>query len=106
MLASRMVPFRMMRYHVLAIGRYPNSYAIQTGNLNGCWLAGERHQLQFELPEGVIQPSWKRIGFNVYGCGLVLDPENKLCIFFTLNGKLFGELVIFKRLTKKEVMSN
>jgi hypothetical protein len=54
-------------------------------------LAGERHL--FELPEGAIRPKWKEY-WNVLGCGLVLDPEDKLAIFFTLNGKLFGELVL------------
>jgi hypothetical protein len=73
------------------IGRYSNSYAIRTDPfLDECWLAGERHY--FELPEGATRPEMKEYG-NVFGCGLVLDPENKLCIFFTLNGKLRGELV-------------
>jgi hypothetical protein len=53
-----------------------------------CWLAGEEHR--FEYPEGAIRP--RRVdGINVHGCGLVLDPKNKLSIFFTLNGILLGE---------------
>jgi hypothetical protein len=56
-----------------------------------CWLAGEYHP--FELPEGAIRPKMKKNG-NVYGCGIVLDPNNKLAIFFTLNGQLLGELML------------
>jgi hypothetical protein len=75
------------------IGQYPNSYGIPTDhNYYGCYLAGENHQL--ELPEGAIQPRWERNISNVHGCGLVLDPDNKLSIFFTLNGQLEGELAM------------
>jgi hypothetical protein len=74
------------------IGRYPNSYAIPIVTyLNECLLAGETHH--FELPEGAIEPSWKLNDINVHGCGLVLDSEDKLWIFFTLNGNLVGEFV-------------
>jgi hypothetical protein len=55
-----------------------------------CLLAGVSHQ--FEMTEGAIRHGWKH-RINVYGCGLVLDTKNKLWIFFTLNGKLMGELV-------------
>jgi hypothetical protein len=73
--------------------QFENSYAIQTGPDDyGCWLAGETHQ--FELPEGSVQPLWDCDSVFVYGCGLVLDPEGKLAIFFTVNGKLLGELVL------------
>jgi hypothetical protein len=54
-------------------------------------LAGVQHR--FEFPEEAIRPREKEYG-NVYGCGLVLDPEDKLSIFFTLNGYLLGELVL------------
>jgi hypothetical protein len=70
------------------IGEYSNSYAVPTGYFHGCRLARETHH--FELPEGAIRPRWKRNGMNVSGCGLVLDPEEKLWIFFTLNGNLLG----------------
>jgi hypothetical protein len=67
--------------------------------LHECRLAGECYY--FELPEGAIQPRLK-CGMNVYGCGLVLDPEDQLSIFFTLNGKLKGELVLeVLRISKK-----
>jgi hypothetical protein len=74
----------------LFIGQYSNSYAILTND--SCWLAGERHQL--DLPEGAIEPRWKSNGINVFGCGLVLDPEDKVWIFFTLNGQLKGVLTL------------
>jgi hypothetical protein len=77
------------------IGGYSNSYAMPIighhHHCYGCLLAGERHR--FELPEGAIQPEMKQFG-NVFGCGLVLDPDNNLAIFFTLNGKLLGELML------------
>jgi hypothetical protein len=74
------------------LGDYSNSYAIQTGYLYACWLAGESHN--FEFPEGAIQPRWKSNGSNVMGCGIVLNPEDKLWIFFTFNGQLLGELAL------------
>jgi hypothetical protein len=55
-------------------------------------LAGESHP--FELPDGAIQPEPKNVGKNVMGCGLVLDSDNKLAIFFTSNGYLSGEFVL------------
>jgi hypothetical protein len=73
------------------IGRFSNSYAIPNGYFYGCWLAGEVHQ--FELPEGSICLKRNR-DINVFGCGLVLDSEDKLAIFFTFNGQLLGELVL------------
>jgi hypothetical protein len=45
---------------------------------------------EFEWPNGVkVVPEWTCPG-NVTGCGLLLNPENKLSIFFTLNGILLG----------------
>jgi hypothetical protein len=76
------------------IGRDSNSYAIPIVGHHciACRLAGERHR--FELPEGAIRPDTKENG-NVFGCGLVLDSEDKLAIFFTLNGQLLGKLMTF-----------
>jgi hypothetical protein len=73
------------------IGDYPNSYAITTVPhlLNWCHLAGETHR--FELPNGAIRPKVKVSDTNVYGCGLVMDPNDKLAIFFTVNGTLMGQ---------------
>jgi hypothetical protein len=77
------------------VGRNSNSYAILIiGHYcYRCWPAGEIHH--FELPVGANQPEMKEYG-NVYGCGLVLDPDNKLAIFFTLNGQLLGEVEILR----------
>jgi hypothetical protein len=70
------------------IGEYPNSYAVRTV-ICCCRLAGETHY--FELVDGAIQsPAPKLNGTDVYGCGLVIDPNDKLAIFFTLNGILIG----------------
>jgi hypothetical protein len=71
------------------IGWCRNSYAILDGFQNECYLAGESHS--FQLPEGAIRRPEMKEYANTYGCGLVLDPENKFAIFFTLNGQLLGE---------------
>jgi hypothetical protein len=47
---------------------------------------------RFELPVGTIPPEMKQFE-NVCGCGLLLDPKDKVAMFFTLNGKLYGKLV-------------
>jgi hypothetical protein len=58
--------------------------------LYDCLLAGETHPFE-KLPKGAIRPKWKYNSINVFGCGLVLDSEDKLAIIFTLNGQLIGE---------------
>jgi hypothetical protein len=60
------------------IGNYANSYASSTSNY------------QYLLAKG-YQP-FERYR-DVFGCGLVLDPDNKLVIFFTLNGQLWGKFI-------------
>jgi hypothetical protein len=46
----------------------------------------------YELPNGVnVVPKWNGRG-DVLGCGLLLNPENKVAIFFTMNGMLLGKL--------------
>jgi hypothetical protein len=78
----------------LTVGRYANSYAISTGYFDyGIWL--EDFELQYdEMPEGTFEPDWRSDRTTLYGCGLVLDPEDKLFIFFTVNGRLVGELAL------------
>jgi hypothetical protein len=72
---------------------HSNSYAIRIPYhyCYGCWIDGETHR--FELPEGAIRPAMKEVG-NAIGCGIVLDSEDKLAIFFTLNGQVCGELML------------
>jgi hypothetical protein len=75
--------------------QYRNSYTISTGGYSFEYesvLARELHQ--FELPEGGIIPQKKNDATDVFGSGLILDPENKLSIFFTVNGQPMGELVL------------
>jgi hypothetical protein len=76
----------------IGIGDYENSYA--TYLTFDCRLAGEPHPHPFTLPEGDIQPEWDEDGTHVFGCGLVLDPEDKVSIFFTLDGQLLSEFVL------------
>jgi hypothetical protein len=84
----------------LWIGYDPNSYAILVYDYADyeCRLSGEEHH--FELPEGGIQPIRKRNRNNVFGCGLVVDPEDKLAIFFTLNGKIMSEFKLLLEIFK------
>jgi hypothetical protein len=42
------------------------------------------------MPMGV-RPEPRNAQGNVFGSGLLMDPDNKLTIFFTLNGILLGE---------------
>jgi hypothetical protein len=64
----------------------PNTYAIQPG-FDWCRLSGKCHR--FECPPEMGKPQWNG-GGDVVGCGLFLDPKNKLSIFFTGNGMLMG----------------
>jgi hypothetical protein len=88
------------------IGEYENSFAITTGtggNAYEVWIAG--WECQFDLQVGDIEPNFKYYGTNVYGCGLVLDPEDDLCVFFTVNGTVVGEFALeILRINKKEWM--
>jgi hypothetical protein len=78
-------------YDHLWIGQYSNSYVTWTDCLYECFISGDIHV--FELPDKAIRPT-RKPDTNVNGCGLVLDPEEKLWLFFTLNGQLLGELVL------------
>jgi hypothetical protein len=77
--------------HGTLLGWCRNSYAIRFSFNTVCYLSGEDHR--FQLPEGATRPQKKKHE-NVYGCGLVLHPENYLAIFFTLNGQLMGEFCV------------
>jgi hypothetical protein len=68
------------------------TYAIATSYKNGR-NGGFQFQL-FELPVGVKAES--NAQGNVFGCGILIDPDNELATFFTLNGFLLGEFNILK----------
>jgi hypothetical protein len=91
-----------------SIHGYSNSYAIRIPIFhlfNEYWLDGEEHL--FEWPEGALLQPTRNIGsVNVYGCGLVLNPEDKLALFFTLNGKLFGKMMLEILRINKQNISN
>jgi hypothetical protein len=48
---------------------------------------------QYEYTEVPVEarPVPPNVQRNVFGCGLLMDPDNKLTTFFTLNGILLGE---------------
>lgn len=73
------------------VGDCTNSYAISSDDYDECSLEGEKHGLE-SAAEVDIFMKHKDDG-NIYGCGLLLDPDNQLAIFFTLNGILLGEFV-------------
>jgi hypothetical protein len=61
---------------------------------NAFWLAGEG-PCEFESPNGDNgMPKWNGPR-KIAGCGILLDPQNKLSIFFTLNGILIGKLLLW-----------
>jgi hypothetical protein len=64
-----------------------NYYDFGTG-LDFCWLSGKEQK--FDWPNGAIKPKWNGHG-DVVGCGLLQSPDNKLAIFFTVNGLLLGQ---------------
>jgi hypothetical protein len=79
-------------------GLRANSYAINipinpNGHFYQFFLAGERHLIEFSS-DGGIRPEQKETG-NVVGCGILMNPDEKLTIFFTLNGILIGSVLIF-----------
>jgi hypothetical protein len=65
------------------VGHLPNSYAIHYGYKH-YWLSGKIHN----WPNEAIEPNGCG---DVYGSGLLLNPENELSIFFTGNGILMGQ---------------
>jgi hypothetical protein len=52
------------------------------------WLSEKKHT--FEWPNGAIKPEWNGQG-DVVGCGLVLNSEKEVSLFFTGNGILMGK---------------
>jgi hypothetical protein len=67
----------------------PKSYALHSArNFKYCCLAGNNHRFEPCLP---VEKRQLNEGRNTFGCGLLLDPKDKLAIFFTLNGLLLGE---------------
>jgi hypothetical protein len=62
----------------------PNCYAVWADD-DCCFLSGKMHKFNAN------KPKWNDQG-DVLGCGILMspDPENKVFIFFTLNGILMG----------------
>jgi hypothetical protein len=61
-------------------------YVIATISTNGHY--GEYEYTQVSVGAGPEQ----NVQGNVFGCGILMDPDNKVTIFFTLNSLLLGEL--------------
>jgi hypothetical protein len=60
------------------------------------WLSGEgKYKKKFEWPNEVNGVPKRNGPGNVAGCGLLLNAENKLFIFFTFNGILLGKFKFY-----------
>jgi hypothetical protein len=79
--------YNRMNFGVL-LPKSANTYAIATilKDSSGVYV----------FTEGPVEtrPESPNVQGNVYGCGLLIDPDNELTIFFTLNGILLGELFL------------
>jgi hypothetical protein len=64
----------------------PNSYGIERSFDNSLWLSGKKHKL--ECPNENIDKG------SVLGCGLLLNSNNELAFFFTVDGILLGKLLL------------
>jgi hypothetical protein len=73
---------------------HANFYYLSEGSDHCCLSAGTKHV--FELPNGAIKPEWKSSERDIIGCGILLHSNNKLFIFFTLNGNLMGQFCYWK----------
>jgi hypothetical protein len=72
----------------IGIGGFNRSlYAITTISTNG--LTGNNQYS--ELPVGA-RPEPLNFQGNVYGCGILIHPDNNVTMFFTFNGLLLGQL--------------
>jgi hypothetical protein len=68
----------------------PNSYGRPVDRLHhSCRLSGTSYDFNpwGEWP----RPEWNNHD-NVHGCGLLLEPDGTIYIFFTVNGTLMGIL--------------
>jgi hypothetical protein len=68
----------------------PNRYAIETTPANGRFRGLSFSKAPVEARQ---EPN---VQGNVFGCGILMDPDNKLTTFFTLNGVLLSK--IFRRI--------
>jgi hypothetical protein len=67
-----------------------NRYVIATFATEGRFRDCRFHEVPVEA-----RPKPPNIG-NVFGCGILMDPDNKLTTFFTLNSILLGEFFLLK----------
>jgi hypothetical protein len=76
------------------VGTYPNSYSYPPGR-DYCLLYDNSHsddRPNLEWPVEMLKPERELQGQgDVGGCGLLVDPNDKLAIFFTFNGKIIGD---------------
>jgi hypothetical protein len=76
----------------------PEYYGFRTGNdyashYDFCSVSGRDHA--FEWPNGAIKPNLIWGPGVVIGCGILLNPDMKLAIFFTRDGTLMGQFLVW-----------
>jgi hypothetical protein len=74
---------------VIGVCLTESNYLIATLSSNGCLRI---HKI-YELPVGA-RPEPQNVHRNVFGCGILMHPDNKVKIFFTLNGILLGKFLL------------
>jgi hypothetical protein len=73
----------------VSLAQPANTYATRSINGQGRFI---NYQLS-ELPVGARSEA-PNVQGHVYGCGILIDPDNKLTAFSTLNGILLGEFYL------------
>jgi hypothetical protein len=78
----------------ILLAEHPDTYAIAAMLKNG--RAGRCSFIELLVGARLEQPN---VQGNIFGCGILIDPDNKVANFFTLNGVLLGKF--FFEVSKK-----
>jgi hypothetical protein len=76
-----------------SLGFTLNSYELSS-DCDYCYLAGESHKIEWPNGNNDADEYSIRGKRKTIGCGILLNPVNKLSIFFTFNGVLLGKIAV------------